>query len=470
MSVGSSPSYVLKPVMPTKSPRGVPVASFADWMDSLDLRCPIPALLPTKNVAALSQDTVCWSQKQQTASSPSGRQPAALSSLSPKSSSSLRDLRTSFGSPTSSTALKSSPVLTSGRRHSTSVVMERSTRTLDSSDVDDLTWNRPHIDKLRNQLRTFFREDRRVLDYFTYLVAYGSNRARPELAPERLQHEDHQLLGLLFGVLDTNSDGFVEADDIATAAACFHEDVGEYTKASFRKLDRQCVGKVDFEGFLLAFFPNHTLRSLQLLRKSLEKPMTKLWSTKELLQPQDLAEAERNFQFFHNIKPVNTPDGKPGCSLTAYLSVLKDPEHQAIAEADFAKQDSDADGILNFDEFLEVVKLLYPPFKRASHTSANSGPGVAEAAGEWSSAGELSNSNNKERAASPHVLEHRRMLKQIRDVEEHLVVVLPQVVPQCVLEAQQRRRINRDKSKASEALECIAQMREAEAKARVLLR
>ncbi|CUG89627.1 calcium-binding protein, putative [Bodo saltans] len=208
-----------------------------------------------------------------------------------------------------------------------------------------------------------------------------------------LQHEEHQLLGLLFGALDRDSDGFITSDNIRNASEAFRGKFGggDYSRANFRKMDRYCNGKVDFEQFLLAFLPDHTLMSLRHVRKSLAKPLTKLvCSTRELMAVPDYEEVQRNFRYFVTVSrdvedELNTSHatGRPtasrircrieGISLVGYLSMVKDPDARAFAEQLFCLFDTDGDGILGFDDFLEMMKHNYPPFRKGNRYGASYG-------------------------------------------------------------------------------------------------
>lgn len=259
------------------------------------------------------------------------------------------------------------------------------------------------LSDLRRDLSALFVQDSRAATYFKYLLLFGGTKTKPEYAPQTLSHEEHQLLGLLFGALDRDSDSFVTSDDIKNASQAFHGKFGggEYSRANFRKMDRNCNGRVDFEQFLLAFFPDHTLLSLRHIRKTLAKPLTKLvCSTKELMAATDYQEVERNFRFFVSVSrnledeladesrggalgedrpPLSRAVSRSrrcrmeGISLMGYLSVVKDDDARAFAEQLFGLFDTDGDGVLSFDDFLEMMKHNYPPFRKGDRYGVNYG-------------------------------------------------------------------------------------------------
>jgi Ca2+-binding EF-hand superfamily protein len=272
------------------------------------------------------------------------------------------------------------------------------------------------LSDLRRDLSALFVQDSRAATYFKYLLHFGGPKSKPEYAPDSLQHEEHQLLGLLFGALDRDSDGFITSDNIRNASEAFRGKFGggDYSRANFRKMDRYCNGKVDFEQFLLAFLPDHTLLSLRHVRKSLAKPLTKLvCSTRELMAAADYEEVQRNFRYFVTVSrdvedelnaSPTTIAGRPtasrtrcrieGISLVGYLSMVKDPDARAFAEQLFGLFDTDGDGVLAFDDFLEMMKHNYPPFRKGNRygvsygyleqprgSVANSGPNASHRGG-----------------------------------------------------------------------------------------
>lgn len=397
---------------------GAGYSNVSSWMESLNMLQPIPKLVPVRGKVA---SVAAGSTAASTARATLGRskfdslhpdvvdkkKALLMSTESPRhGAQSSRGLNTADLSCRSlprvivddgplvvgEDSLLSSPI-NSPRERSMSLTMARMQSGLFAGMRPGGIHGADPLSDLRRDLSALFVQDARAATYFKYLLHFGGPKAKPEYAPESLQHEEHQLLGLLFGALDRDSDGFITSDNIRNASDAFRGKFGggDYSRANFRKMDRYCNGKVDFEQFLLAFLPDHTLMSLRHVRKSLAKPLTKLvCSTRELMAVPDYEEVQRNFRYFVTVSrdvedELNTSHatGRPtasrircrieGISLVGYLSVVKDPDARAFAEQLFCLFDTDGDGILGFDDFLEMMKHNYPPFRKGNRYGASYG-------------------------------------------------------------------------------------------------
>lgn len=204
-------------------------------------------------------------------------------------------------------------------------------------------------------LHALVKSNDEAFNLLVYLVLYGSSHHREELAPEALTQETNAAIMAIFAAIDTDGDSRIEVAELVAAA----KTIGlEYDVASFKKIDKARTGFADLMAILRAFFPQYSMKRIVAMQQRLAKPKAREPTTAELLSPSDLKEIEETYKLY---------SGKPGgCTLANMLSVLSNyhREHTEIVINLFRQFDTDGDGVLTLSEFVEMVKHNYPPFKQ----------------------------------------------------------------------------------------------------------
>jgi hypothetical protein len=202
-------------------------------------------------------------------------------------------------------------------------------------------------------------------DLLRYLLSVGSPKLRLDLAPQDLTYEVIASLGILFSALDWDSNGIVSAEELALAAPLVG--IRDYHPSYFRRLDFECKGCIEFNKLLHFLFPQYTMSELMQKQRTLhERPLTIILPTREMLSKDDLREIDEFYDFFCR---MDSKDGLSNnhCTLEKFLSLInyKDTTLRAHATEQFKKHDRNGDGILSREEFTEMHKHCYPPFRRA---------------------------------------------------------------------------------------------------------
>lgn len=265
------------------------------------------------------------------------------------------------------------------------------------------------LEEFGTRLTQLFRQSARTADLFVFLSTSGGKNWLPELAPTTLDQALYQDLGLLFATLDRDGDGAIVADDIAIAVSLFpklfrfavkqHSAPFKYEKQCFRRLDRRCRGAIEFPHFVASFFPQAPTEDILKRQQALKKPVTKVGTTMELLAPEDIEEIRRNYRVLCQMTG--------GPTLDNMLSLIQDATALEIAAACFRLHDVSGDGQLDFEEYVEMMRHNYPPF-RTVDPSSSSDPSAAhsssDAAASKSPAPKQPNShsNNNNGKKPPH--------------------------------------------------------------------
>jgi Ca2+-binding EF-hand superfamily protein len=216
----------------------------------------------------------------------------------------------------------------------------------------------------KKKLDELFRLHPIAKSYLKYILLFGSAKTRPDLAPVELDHESNAIVTNLFSIIDSDHDGKIDASDMAIVA----ENVSgmpRYSTASFRKIDRYCVGHVKLPIFLSCFFPLYTPKRLREILLRLEKPLTMITNVRDVLRPEDVRHIQTQYRHFASLPGGFTAEN--------FASVIdpNDEEARGHARREFERFDSNGDGIMEEDDFFEMVKLFYPPFRRSFQLGAN---------------------------------------------------------------------------------------------------
>lgn len=193
-------------------------------------------------------------------------------------------------------------------------------------------------------------------NFLLYLHSFGTLYQQDELAPTALDEVTLNQLQQLFDAIDVDHDGLISANDLT--AAC--EVIGtSYNPVFFRKIDKTRKGTATFPEVVKAFFPQLNLKKVTAMIQKLSKPPPVVLTTRQQLAPEHLAEIGRIYHIYSALPG--------GCTLENMLSQLSSYQREradAIAET-FAQFDSDHDGVLSLEDYTELVKCNYPPFRQS---------------------------------------------------------------------------------------------------------
>lgn len=149
--------------------------------------------------------------------------------------------------------------------------------------------------------------------------------------------------------------------------------VRAYEALRFRKIDKARTGMADLLAVLRAFFPQMSAKRLTATLAKLQRPPPVVKTTRQLLSPEHIEEIDRMYSLFKHLPG--------GCTLSNLQSLRG--AHQEAFEATkglveiFATYDGDGDGALTLDEFTEMVKVAFPPFRQGMDTTYIATPTAA---------------------------------------------------------------------------------------------
>jgi hypothetical protein len=201
-----------------------------------------------------------------------------------------------------------------------------------------------------------FFETPAVKTYLQYLLSYGSIQQLDQYQPQELSREVHAALLLLFELLDRAGEGRYDLEDVSAASRDAF--ATEYNIKNFARMDKGRAGALDFIAMLRLFFPQVPSKKLAQAHEKFSRPPERIPTTRELMAPADVAAIDTAYD------QVSVRPG--GFTLRNLLSVTSSytPERVADYEDLFASHDGDNDGILTREEFMEMIKSSYAPFRK----------------------------------------------------------------------------------------------------------
>jgi hypothetical protein len=289
----------------------VQVGNYQTWLDQLDVTQPLPKLLPRQQTNRVNMPTA----------SSRHRDDAQAAVLSARANLSA-----------SPTGLNSSVA---------SLRLNRSKRDKGSAAA---VWE------------SAFADQPAVRHYLMYLLSYGSVQQLDEYQPHALTRDVHADLLRMFRCLDRAGSGRVTIDDFIAASRDAFGTV--YFEKNFTRADKSRAGSLDFVAVMRLYFPQTPSKRLAATHEKLLRPTERVPTTREVMAPADVAAVDAAYD-----RIVALPGGATLPNLVSTLSQYS-KEHQAEFEPIFAQHDADGDGRLTRDEFLEMVKGNYPPFRK----------------------------------------------------------------------------------------------------------
>ena len=280
------------------------VANYQTWLDKLDTTAPLPKLLPRTRVSRINELTEA----------------------------------TKARLDASQTARAAPGALDGSTRISQHPRTSRRNRGLASSNWAAVFASTPSVRR-----------------YLTYLLSYGSVMQADEYQPQELTREVHTDLAALFQCLDRGHSGRIDIEDLCHAA----EDAfgTEYNTKNYGRVDKSRAGSLDFVAVMRLFFPQHGSKKLAQMHEKFLKPAERVRTTREQMSVADAAAIDKAYDAIMK--------RRGGCTLSNLVASMTTytKEHQSDFAGLFAAHDGDGDGVLTREEFMELVKVNYPPFR-----------------------------------------------------------------------------------------------------------